>query len=145
MGRCLKSTAGRAGAGEARGRLQSQAPAICRFDDRLGERNWRVQLDQVADLGLDHVCLNPFLARRNDPLLITDLAKPSPGLGIGGSIDEAVRELATLCEQRGLRLCLDVVLDRLAADGISAEKAGHLFERRYQSDVVDPRFDSSMA
>src|SRR6185295_13279762 len=98
MGRCLKSTAGQAGAGEARGRLQSQAPGICCFDDRQGEGDWRLRLAQVADLGLSHACLNPFLARRNDPLLIADLDKPSASLGMGGSIEEAVRELATLCE-----------------------------------------------
>ncbi|SEP41892.1 alpha-1,4-glucan:maltose-1-phosphate maltosyltransferase [Rhodospirillales bacterium URHD0017] len=145
MGRCLKSTAGQAGVGEARGRLQVQAPAICYFDELRSAEDWQPRLARAADLGLDHVCLNPFLARHNDPLLISDLARPSPGLGIGGSIDEAVHEIAALCERRGLRLCLDVVLDRLASDGASAHEAGDLFERRYQSDVVDPRLDSSIA
>jgi starch synthase (maltosyl-transferring) len=37
------------------------------------------------------------------------------------------------------------VLDRLAFDGASAHQAGDLFERRHQSDVVDPRLDSSIA
>jgi len=141
----LKSTAGPAGVGEARGRLQLQPPGICHFDELNGSADWRPRLARVADLGLDHVCLNPFLTRRNDPSLISDLAKPNPGLGGGGSIDEAVREMATLCEQHGLRLCLDVVLDRLAFDGASAHEAGDLFERRYQGDVVDPRLDGSIA
>jgi starch synthase (maltosyl-transferring) len=145
MGRCLKSTAGSAGVGEARRRLQLQAPGICYVDDLQGNGDWQRRLARAADLGFDHICLNPFLARRNDPLLISDLAKPNPGLGSGGSIEEAVREMAVLCERRGLRLCLDVVLDRLAADGISAHQAGDLFERRYQSDVADPRLDRSIA
>jgi starch synthase (maltosyl-transferring) len=145
MGRCLKSTAGPAGVGEARRRPQVRAPGICHVDDFQGNGDWQPRLARIADLGLDYVCLSPFLARRNDPLLISDLAKPNPGLGIGGSTEEAVHEMATLCERRGLRLCLDVVLDRLAFDGASAHQAGDLFERRYESDVVDPRLDSSIA
>jgi hypothetical protein len=126
----LKSAAVSAGVGEARGRPQLQAPGICCFDDLQGNGDWQLRLARAADLGLDHVCLNPFLARRNDPLLISDLAKPNPGLGFGGSIEDAVHEMAVLCERRGLRLCLDVVLDRLAADGVSAHQAGDLYERR---------------
>jgi starch synthase (maltosyl-transferring) len=119
-------------------------PGICYFDD-LGGGDWQSRLARVAEWGLDHICLNPFLARRNEPLLVSDLSKPNPALGIGGSIEDAVHQIAALCERRGLRLCLDVVLDRLAFDGPSAREAGDLFERRYQSDVVDPRLDSSIA
>ncbi len=143
MGRYLKSTAELAGVGGTRRRLQSRAPGICCFDDFHGN-DWQSRLARAADLGLDHACLNPFLTRPNDPLLISDLAKPNRGLGIGGSIEQAVHEIATLCERRGLRLCLDVVLDRLAVDGASAHQAGDLFERRYASDVADPRLDSSI-
>ena len=107
MGRCLKSTAKPAGVGEARRRLQVRAPAICHVDDFHSNDEWQSRLARVADLGLDHVCLSPFLTRRNAPLLISDLAKPNPGLGIGGSTEQAVHEIATLCERRGLRLCLD--------------------------------------
>jgi starch synthase (maltosyl-transferring) len=142
MGRCLKSTAGPAGVGEARRRLQLRAPGICYFDDLNGD--WQPRLARAADLGLDHVCLNPFLTRSNDPLLVSDLGKANPSLGNGGSIEDAVHEIAVQCERQGMRLCLDIVLDRLAADGISAHEAGDLFERRYQSDVVDPRLDSSI-
>ena len=145
MGRCLKSTAGPAGVGEARRRLQLRAPAICHFDDFRANGDGQLRLARAAELGLDHVCLNPFLARRNEPLLISDLAKPNPALGIGGSIEDAVHQMAVMCERRGLRLCLDVVLDRLAFDGASAHEAGDLFERRYQSDVADPRLDGSIA
>jgi len=131
--------------GEARRRLQLRAPAICHFDDFRANGDGQLRLARAAELGLDHVCLNPFLARRNEPLLISDLAKPNPALGIGGSIEDAVHQMAVLCERRGLRLCLDVVLDRLAFDGASAHEAGDLFERRYQSDVADPRLDGSIA
>jgi starch synthase (maltosyl-transferring) len=143
MGRCLKSTAGPAGVGEARERLRLRARGICYFDDIHDD--WQGRLARTAELGFSHVCFNPFLTRRNDPLLISDLSKPNPGIGIGGSIEEAVHEMAVLCERHGLSLCLDVVLDRLASDGASAQQAGDLFERRYQGDVVDPRLDSSVA
>ncbi len=148
MGRCVKSPSGPAGVGEARGRAQARGPGICHFED-FHDRDWRQRLARVAGWGLDHVCLNPFLARRGDPLLISDLGKPNPdlgrGLAIGGSVEEVVGELAALCKPQGLGLCLDVVLDRLAFDGASAHEAGDLFERRYQSDVVDPRSDASIA
>ena len=143
MGRCLKSTAGPAGVGEARERLV-RARGICYFDD-IHDNDWQGRLARVAELGFGHVCLNPFLTRRDDPLLISDLSTPSPGFGIGGSIEEAVHEMAALCRRHGLSLCLDVVLDRLASDGASAQQAGDLFERRHQSDVADPRLDSSIA
>jgi starch synthase (maltosyl-transferring) len=140
MGRCFKSTAGSAGVGEARERLQSQSPAIFHVDDFPGD--WPQRLARAADLGMGYVCLNPFLTRRNDPFLVSDLAKPNPGLG-GGSVEEAVGEIVALCGQHGLGLCLDVVLDRLAFDGATAHQAGDLFERRHQSDVVDPRLDGA--
>ena len=143
MGRCLKSTAEQAGVGEARGRLQSQTRGICYLDD-FHDNDWRRRLARAAELGLAYACLNPFLSRRNDPLLIADLAKPNPDLGNGGSVEEVIREMAALCGQHGLSLCLDVVLDRLAFDGATAQQAGDLFERRYQSDVVDPRLDGSI-
>src|ERR671915_2544662 len=102
MGRCLKSTAGPAGVGEARRRLQVRAPGICHVDDLHSNGDWQSRLARVADLGLDHVSLSPFLARRNEPLLISDLAMPNPRLGIGGSIEQAVQEIAALCERHGL-------------------------------------------
>lgn len=143
MGRCLNSTARPAGVGEARRRPQGRALGICHFEDFHGA-DWLPRLARAADLGFDYVCLNPFLTRRNDPSLICDLTKPSPGLGISGPIEEAVSEMAELCGEHGLGLCLDVVLDRLAFDGASADQAGDLFERRYHSDVMDPRSDASI-
>ncbi len=143
MGRCLKSTAGTAGVGEALERLQAQPLGICHLDD-FHANNWQGRLARVAELGLGYVCLNPFLTRRNESLLVTDLARPNPGLGIGGSVEDAVHEISALCGRHGLSLCLDVVLDRLAFDGASAREAGDLFERRYKSSVVDPRLDVSI-
>jgi len=139
----LKSTAETAGVGEARRRLQSQSPCICYLDD-FQANDWKRSLARAAERGFDYVCLNLFPTRRNDPLLVTDLAKPHPDLGIGGSVEDAVREIAELCGRLGLGLCLDVVLDRLAFDGTSAQEAGDLFERRYHSDVSDPRLDGSI-
>ncbi len=137
------SAAGSAGVGKARRRVQALAPCICHVEDFNGDA-WKARLARIADLGAGWVCINPFLTRPNERWLVSDLAKPNPGLGIDGSVEDAVRELAALCRQQGLHLCLDVVLDRLAFDGASAQRAGDLFERRYQSDVVDPRLDGSI-
>ena len=54
--------------------------------------------------------------------------RADPRLGIAGSPEDAVREIAALCRGQGLRLFLDIVLDRLAADGPSVRQADGLYE-----------------
>lgn len=145
MGRCLNSAARSAAAGELRERSGVRAPAIYHLNPEQGDADWSERLARVAHLGFDHVCLNPFLTHRDEPLLAVDLDRLHPGLGLRGSLADAVHEIADLCTQRGLLLCLDVVLDRMAADGRAMKQADGLFERRYQSDVVDPRVDRTLA
>jgi starch synthase (maltosyl-transferring) len=107
--------------------------------------DWRPRVHLAASLGFEALCFNPFLVRGSDPLLISDLSRPNPQFSDAPSIEEAVRRIAGLCKQQRLSLHLDVVLDRLAADGASARQAEGLFERRQSSDVVDPRNDPSLA
>src|SRR5262249_51636042 len=144
MGRCLLSAAAPAAGGEQREQSSLCAPAIYYLEHHNGHAGWAARLAQAARLGFDHVCLNAFLTHRDDPLLVVEFDRPHPGWGLRGSLADAVHELATLCTQQGLRLCLDVVLDRLAADGRAAQQADGLFERRHQSDVVDPRLDPTL-
>src|SRR5262245_3892156 len=141
MGRCDQSTATSAGVGEARGQLQVRQPAIFHANTGNVPAEWHQRLSHAAGLGVDYVCLNPFLTQPGSPLLVRDLGQPSPDLGVAGTTEEAIRAMAKKCKQEGLRLCLDIVLDRLAADGPSARSAGHLFQHHHQSDVVDPRLD----
>ena len=76
-----------------------------------------------------------------DPFLISDLDRADPRLGIAGSPENAVREIAALCRGQGLRLFLDIVLDRLAADGQSMRQADGLYECHHPGVAVDPRED----
>src|SRR4029077_20923419 len=85
--------------------------------------DWRVHAATAARLGFDHLCAGPIFAPAgSDPFLISDLAATDPRLGIAGSPEKAVREMAAQCSAQGLRLFLDIVLDRLAADGPSARE-----------------------
>src|SRR5215510_13479417 len=116
MGRSSKSAAAQAGVGDERARLPQSVPRIFHVcNEPRGD--WEQRLERAAKLGFDHICINPFATRRNDPLLIEDL---------GGASEEAVRKIASSCKALGLRLCIDIVLDRLAADGASARQAGDL-------------------
>jgi starch synthase (maltosyl-transferring) len=93
-------------------------------------------------LGFDHVCVGPIFAPgRGDPFLISDLEAADPKLGFGDTPEEVVQKLVSLCAGKGLHLYLDIVVDRLAADGPSAQQADGLYERRDQGGVVDPRQD----
>jgi starch synthase (maltosyl-transferring) len=107
--------------------------------------DWAQLTDQAADLGFDHLCTAPiFTARGDDPFLAMDLEITDPALGLAGSPAETVRALAALSAKRGQRLILDIVLDRVAADGPAFRESDGLYERRPQADVVDPRQDRTV-
>jgi starch synthase (maltosyl-transferring) len=142
MGRSLESPAARAGVGEVRVRRQAH-PSIFHVHHPAGD--WRQRLDLAVSLGFKALCFNPFQVRGSDPLLVSDLARPNPQFADASTSEEAVGGIATLCQRQGLTLYVDVVLDRLAADGVGAGEAEGLFERRQSSDVVDPRNDPSLA
>src|SRR5258708_36430999 len=107
--------------------------------------DWRRQVGRAADLGFDHVCAGPIFAAGRDPFLIADLETTDPKLGMAGSPEDVVGGLAALCAAQGLPLFLDIVLDRLAADGSNARAANGLYEWRDHGDVVDPRHDQGFA
>ncbi len=139
MGRCFKSAEAIPSVGEA---WALRAPRIYYLHPQTTGRlpEWSRWVAQAAALGFDHVCAGPvFAPGRGDPFLISDLEAADPGLGVAGSPEDALREIAALCRAQGLRLFLDVVLDRLAADGPSVREADGLYERRDDRGVVDPR------
>ena len=93
MGRSLERTATRAAVGETRALPHGEAPRICHVQGGDAAGDWQHRLGRAAALGFDHVCVNPFLSHRNDPLLISDLAAPNPALAVAGSTDKAVAEI----------------------------------------------------
>jgi starch synthase (maltosyl-transferring) len=92
-------------------------------------------------MGFSHVCLAPLFApaASGDIFLIDDYEKTNPELKLPEAGDAAVGEIASLAQESGLRLLLDLVLDRVAADGAMARSAPHWFYRSVGSDVTDPR------
>jgi starch synthase (maltosyl-transferring) len=141
MGRSLKSAEAIPSVGEA---WALRAPRIYYLHPQNvgGLPDCTRHITLAAALGFDHICVGPiFEPARGDPFLISDLETVDPRLGIAGSPENAVREIAALCRGHGLSLFLDIVLDRLAADGPSMRQADGLYERRDHRDMVDPRQD----
>src|SRR5262245_17954786 len=139
MGRSMTSAEPMAAVGETSGRT---APRICYLQH--GQANeaaidWSQMACRAAALGFDHVCLAPIFATERDPLLVADLETTNPALGLAQTSTVAVAKLAALCATNNLRLVLDIVLDRLATNGPSAQQALGLYEARDQGEVVDPR------
>jgi starch synthase (maltosyl-transferring) len=144
MGRSLKSAEAIPSVGEA---WVLRAPRIYYLHPQNvgGLPGWSRHITQAAALGFDHICVGPvFEPGRGNPFLISDLDSADPRLGITGSPENAVREIAALCRAHGLCLFLDIVLDRLAADGPSVRQADGLYERHDHRDLVDPRQDRAV-
>lgn len=88
-----------------------------------------------------HVCVGPIFAPcpGADIFLVDDYEKTNPALKARQEADATTRHLAEMCRDTGLQLLLDLVLDRVAAEGAMARSAPHWFYRNSGSDVVDPR------
>ncbi len=105
---------------------------------------WPRLLERAATMGFNHVCVSPvFLPHRSDDVfLVDDHEAADPVLEGGKRADAFVSALASLCSSHGLRLLLDIVLDRVAADGVTARQNTGLFAREYSdaaTGVIDPR------
>src|ERR1700680_3670104 len=100
---------------------------------------WAPQLDRIAAMRFDTVVVAPpFAAGRSGDLFLTaDPDRLDPRLGTGSAI-AALARLAEACRELGLRLMLDVVIDRIAA-----EQAGDGLSTWYRidssDDLPDPR------
>jgi len=102
---------------------------------------WKGHLERARDLDFSHVCVGPIFAPSpgRDIFLTDDFERTNPAISEAQEADTTTRNLAQLCRETGLQLLLDLVLDRVAADGAMARSAPHWFYRDGNSDVVDPR------
>jgi starch synthase (maltosyl-transferring) len=105
---------------------------------------WQPHLQRARRLGFSHASAAPIFAPRPGglPFLTDDHETADPLLGTSGPADEAVSRLAEQCRQAGLALVLDIVLDRVAAEGATAGRLADIFVQQ-SSDVLDPRADLS--
>src|SRR5947208_434842 len=103
--------------------------------------DWTEHCVRTQRMGFSHVCSGPiFAAAPNGDIFLTDdFERADPALQSSGDADSTARELATIGGEAGLSLLLDIVLDRVAADGAMARSAPHWFYRTGTTDVVDPR------
>jgi starch synthase (maltosyl-transferring) len=108
---------------------------------------WAGQLDRIAGLGFDHVLIAPpfdagprgdlFLSL--DPEAIDPRLRPAGSDGLGAA--DGIARIAEACRAAGLRLLLDLVLDRVAAAAPLAQSRPDLFGQTLQAGVFDPRQD----
>ncbi|HKS62429.1 MAG TPA: hypothetical protein VJT13_12055, partial [Xanthobacteraceae bacterium] len=104
-------------------------------------KDWDGLFQRARNMGFSHVCSAPIFTptATQDLFLIDDFERTNAVLRLKEEADAAVQDLAGVAREAGLYLLLDLVLDRVAADGAMARSAPHWFYRSAGSDVVDPR------
>ena len=103
--------------------------------------DWEPHLRRAADLGFNCICVSPpFLPHASGNVFLTDdFEFAHPVLGGTKSADELVAEIASRCGAFGLRLLLDIQIDRVAAGGAMARSAPRWFGEAPIPDRIDPR------
>ncbi|WP_075216207.1 maltotransferase domain-containing protein [Mongoliimonas terrestris] len=97
--------------------------------------------DRAAAMGFDAVATAPLLApgAAGNVFLTADDTRLNPALGHDGPAEDGHARLAEAAGARGLALFVDLVADRVAADGPLAERYG--FRGAGRSDGLDPRIE----
>ncbi len=97
-------------------------------------------------MGFTQACIAPVLARglTGDPFLTDDFERAAADLGGGNDIPALISRIAHLANEAGLRLFIDVVLDRVDAAGTAARTYPELFAQPHgRASAIDPRMPSS--
>ena len=103
---------------------------------------WSALLAAAADMGFTHIgCAPIFAADESGDLFLTDdYEAPNRYSASPGRPDGVIAKLASACADHGLKLVLDVVLDRVAAEGsFSRSAAKWLMPGAERETAVDPR------
>ena len=104
---------------------------------------WEPHIERARRMGFGHLATAPLFAPggTGDIFLAADHDRVHPALGIDASADEAVAHVAQMCARRGLRLILDIVVDRVASEGSLANSPRPWFRSaRFAEDPApDPR------
>ncbi|MBB6507533.1 starch synthase (maltosyl-transferring) [Rhizobium soli] len=81
-----------------------------------GLQDWRQVFAHAKDLGFDTVLSAPLFARGADTSIFVsgDLDRLDPALGLGESVDDGVKALTGAAKEHGIKLMLDIAIDRIA-------------------------------
>lgn len=103
---------------------------------------WPAHFEHVAALGFDHVLIaSPFApGEANHVQLVGDHARLHPGFATDAPADECLSRLAGAARSHGLALLVDLVIDRVAAEGELFRHHSHWF-RPFEPEhaLLDPR------
>ncbi|MDQ7251429.1 maltotransferase domain-containing protein [Dongia sedimenti] len=118
-------------------------PSIYYFHPTLGGEmgGWSRHLDRCAAMGFSHLLLAPpFQPGRSGNIFLTaDHDAFHRALQAGASAGQQLRKLAENCHRRGMKVWLDLVLDRVAVEaGVVAEHP-HWFAGGRDDALPDPR------
>lgn len=104
-------------------------------------QDYDLAVRRAAEGGSNCICFGPLfdLAQRSDPLLVADHARSLGSWAEVGSPPQVVEQLARRSERQGLTLFIDIVLDRVAHDGPSAQGLGGIYHRLPGLNPLDPR------
>ncbi|MGE4045797.1 MAG: maltotransferase domain-containing protein [Acetobacteraceae bacterium] len=104
-------------------------------------RQWPAHFSRIAAMGFDHVCLAPVFLPGNggDCLASADPERLHPALGWDGSADQGLAFAAEQAAGCGLRLMLDVALDRVALSAWIRERQPDWFTAGGRGALPDPR------
>jgi starch synthase (maltosyl-transferring) len=100
-------------------------------------------LDDIAAAGFSHVVFSPCFAG-GSVFLAQDFSALHPALQWTGSAEDGLSFITESCRAAGLTWLLDVVLDKVAAHGAAASRAGSAFAAT-RDDVVDPYSGAAVA
>ncbi len=95
----------------------------------------------ASTLGFNHVCVGPVfdLGSGQDPLLVSDHQRVVSTWSSANASASLIGEMRKVCENAGLPLFVDVVLDRIAVGGASEKALAGIYERPSGRNPLDPR------
>ena len=104
-------------------------------------RSWGVQFRRARELGFNWICLAPPFGpgESGDMFLPADLDRMHPALGWDGTAETGIAFAAAEAERAGLKLMMDVRLDRVARSSVVRRDHPQWFEDGLTDDLPDPR------
>lgn len=95
----------------------------------------------AAESGFNHICAGPVfdLGAASDPFLVSDHLRAVGTLAAAGTPADLVKSLRQACERAGLALFVDIVLDRIALGGASAQALAGVYDSLPGRNPLDPR------